>query len=83
MTVRIPVRASEGMFRDELSVSITLMDGRTVSLFADKSLIFIDDSGNHLLETALISEDRASRKQVVLLPTETFETSSRYVEVPL
>ena len=83
MTRHIPVTASTGMFRDEYSVSIELVDGKTVTLFADKSLVTKDERGNHLLETTLVSEDSRSKKQTVLLPTETFETSSRYVEVSL
>jgi hypothetical protein len=83
MTRFIPVKTSLGMFSDELSVSIQLVTGNTVSLFADKNLLIDDGNGNSLLETMLVSEDIELKKQTVLLPTETFETASRYVEVHL
>lgn len=83
MTRQIPVKASPGMFSDEFNISIELVDGNIVTLFADSSLVKDDGKGNQLLETALISEDRDSQVQTVLLPTETFETRSRYVEIKL
>ena len=77
----VTVTTSEGMFSSERAVSLTLADGKQVSFFADNSLIQRDE-GRELLQVTLVSTDEAHRRDVVLLPVETFETGSRWVEVP-
>ncbi|MCI0491050.1 MAG: hypothetical protein L0229_31045 [Blastocatellia bacterium] len=76
----IPITTSSGMFSNEYAVSLELADGRLVSFFADKSLVKEDD-GRALLKVFLVELYPNQNKQRVLLPTETFETASRWVEV--
>ena len=78
----IPVTTSSGMFSSEFSVLLKLANGATVSFFADKNLVE-DREGQFYLKVLLVSTDAAQHKELVLLPTETFETASRWVEVPL
>jgi small ligand-binding sensory domain FIST len=77
----ITVSTSSGMFSSECAVSLKLADGREVSFFADKNLIRETD-GKSLLKVTLVNTNPESNNQLVLLPTETFETSTRWVEVP-
>ena len=77
----ITVSTSSGMFSSEFAVSLKLADGREVSFFADKDLIK-QTSDKSLLKVTLVNSDPGNHKELVLLPTETFETSSRWVEVP-
>ena len=77
----VTVTTSEGMFSSECAVSLTLANGKQVSFFADHSLLQRDE-GRERLQVTLVSTDDAHRRDVVLLPVETFETGSRWVEVP-
>lgn len=77
----IPVKTSNGAFSSEYAVSLMCLDGREVSLFADKTQVKTEGSQAYLRVT-LVNSDPAHQKQTVLLPTETFETSSRWVDVP-
>lgn len=76
----IPVVASMGMFSSECAISLKLFTGEDVSFFADKSLIQ-EHEGRSLLKVTLIDEYPEQHKLRVLLPSETFETASRWVEV--
>jgi hypothetical protein len=76
----IKVNTSKGMFSSELAVIINLFDGNKVSLFADRCLLK-EDQGNWFLRVGKIKTNHKS--QVVLLPIEPFENSSRAIEVPL
>ncbi len=76
----IPVQVSDGMFSNESAVTIILADGREVSIFADNSLIK-EKGSSHLLKVTLVNKYPAQHKQLVLLPTETFETASRWIEI--
>jgi len=75
----IPVRISKGMFSDEYAVTLKNAAGLEVSLFADKHLI--KQEGNEaFLKVLLVRNEGAIKK--VLLPTETFETGSCWLDVP-
>jgi len=76
----ILVDTSSGMFSNEFAISIKLFDGKLVSLFADKRLVKQTDHG-FMLKVCLVESDPSQKKELVLLPTETFETASRWVEV--
>ena len=76
----IPVEISQGMFPSELAVLITLKDGSNVSLFADKDIIK-EEFGKQLLWVTIVEEDSVNKLKRVLLPTETIETATRWVEV--
>ena len=77
----IPVTTSSGMFSSEYAISLKLADGRNVSFYVDKGLI--RESGGHfLLRVVLVDNYPDQNKQRVLLPIETFETATRWVEVP-
>ena len=69
-----------GMFESEYAVSIDLPEGNTVSLFADKRLIK-KKNNNSFLEVDLWPEKGGASRATVLLPTESFETGSRWVSV--
>lgn len=76
----IPVRTSNGMFSSEYAVSFQLLDGQLVSLFVDKDLVR-ENGGQPLLRVLLIENNPDQNSQLVLLPSETFETASPWVEV--
>lgn len=77
----IPVTVDDGMFTDEYAVTIRLFGGGNVSLFADKSMIREYEGVHHLKVTVMCKETCPDRMRV-LLPSETFETSSPWVDVP-
>lgn len=68
------------MFSSEYAVEITLGEKR-VSLFADNSLIKDFDGRKHLLVT-LIGENGKPEHKTILLPSECFETGSRFLSIP-
>lgn len=77
----IDVATEDGLFPDEMAISIKLYDGQKVSLFAHKTLIK-HEHGKFYLKVSLIESDPSHKRKRVLLPTETFETSSRWIDVP-
>ena len=79
-SIYIDVQTSKGMFSTELAVTIKLHNGREISIFADKGLLK-EENGNWKLKVTPIKKN--SHSQVVLLPTEAFETSTRWAEVSL
>jgi hypothetical protein len=76
----IPVTTSSGMFSSEYAIMLKLASGQIVSFFIDKSQIK-ESAGRSLLRVVLVDSYPTQNKQRVLLPTETFETASRWVEV--
>ena len=77
----IPVSTSDGMFSEERAVSLRLADGSEVSFFADTTQLRSDADGNNKLRVVLVETDDTTRRKRVLLPTETFETATRWVEI--
>jgi hypothetical protein len=78
--VWIPCTVAKGMFSSEAAVNITLED-ETVSLFADNSLIKDFDGVPHILVT-LIGDNGQPDHKTILLPSECFETGSRWLSIP-
>lgn len=78
----VTVTTSSGMFSSEYAISLKLADGQVVSFFADKELIK-EQKGKSLLKVTLVNKNPAQHKELVLLPTETFETASRWAEVTM
>ncbi|WP_414895881.1 hypothetical protein [Pseudomonas chlororaphis] len=76
----ISVTTSEGMFSSESVVEITLADGKKASLFVDKTLL-TERAGKTMLRATHISSDLQRGTDLVLLPTETFQTASRWIEL--
>lgn len=76
----VTVSTSDGMFSSEYAVELTLADGTQVSCFVDKSLV-IEQSGKFRLKTTQVSSDLQRGIDLILLPVETFETASRWVEI--
>jgi hypothetical protein len=79
--VRIPCSLSQGMFDNEYAVELTLSDGRIVSFFADKGLV--QTNGTKLsgfIRVSVVGE--AAGQSKILLPSEAFESGSRWIEVP-
>lgn len=79
----VTVTTSIGMFSNEYAVSLKLADGNSVSFFADKELVKEEISGKSRLKVTLVNSNQEHTKELILLPTETFETASRWVEVPV
>ena len=77
-SVWIPIETSTGMFSSEYMASLRTADGSQVSFFVDKSKVQESPHGNKL-EVTLVST--SAERNTVLLPTEAFETSSRWVEL--
>ena len=70
----------EGMFDNEYAVEIDLVDGQKVSLFADRALVVPRESSNNgYLKVSVVKED--GQVWTILLPSEAFETGSRWVQV--
>lgn len=77
----IQVLTSKGAFDSEYAVEVNCINGDKVSFFVDKS--DIKTKGNNEYINVFIVEDESnSQVKRVLLPSETFETSSRWIEVP-
>jgi hypothetical protein len=68
------------MFSSEVAVEIKLGD-EVVSLFADESLTKIINGKTHILVT-LIGENGEPDHKTILLPSECFETGSRWLSIP-
>ena len=78
----IPCEVSPGLFTNEQAVTIRLANGKTITLFADKTLIQDKDSKTYLKVTKIDSGSRSKKSgKVVLLPTEAFESGSRWLHV--
>lgn len=78
-TLQVPVVVSKGMFDSECAVEITQADGKRVSLFVDCASIQ-DTDGRKFIELPVSSRSKGLAS--VLLPTEAFETLSRWAIVP-
>ena len=76
----IPVQTSNGMFSSEYAVMLETADGSPVSFFIDKNLVK-EEKGNAQLKVVLVGSKPSENRELVMLPTETFETSSRWVEI--
>jgi small ligand-binding sensory domain FIST len=76
----VAVRTSSGSFSTERAVALELADGREVSLFADKGLLDTRSSSD-FLKVSVIKSDPVAKTKTILLPSETFETMSRWVTV--
>jgi hypothetical protein len=79
-SVWIPCKVAKGMFSSESAVDITL-NGKTVSLFADNSLIKKIDGKMHILVT-LVGNNGEPNQKTILLPSECLETGSRWLSIP-
>jgi hypothetical protein len=78
--VWIPCTVDKGMFSTEFAVEITVGEN-TVSLFADQSLIKEIKGKKHILVT-LIGDNGQPDHKTILLPSECFETGSRWLSIP-
>jgi hypothetical protein len=78
--VWLPCKVSDGMFSGELAIEINA-GGQNVSLFASSSLVKQQDGENYLSVTYLGDNGKAQHK-TILLPSECFETGSRWLSVP-
>jgi hypothetical protein len=76
----ILVEVTDGMFSREYTINLKLSDGKVVSFFADKELV-INEGGKYKLRATLVKRDESRNTDLILLPCETFETSSRWVTV--
>lgn len=77
--VWIPCTIKKGMFSSEVAVEIKIGD-KVVSLFADQSLTKIINGKTHILVT-LMGTNGEPDHQTILLPSECFETGSRWLSV--
>lgn len=76
----IRVNTSPGMFSSEYAISLRLADGREVTFFADKQLVRSEEDRD-FLKVTLVNSYPGLHKKLVLLPSEAFETASRWAEV--
>lgn len=77
---RVKVQTTRGAFSSELAVSLQLADGSKVSLYADKELID-RRNGEEFLKVIVVDTDAKKKTKTVLLPSETFETMTRWAKV--
>ena len=75
----IEVNVSNGAFSSELAVAINTPEG-DISLFADRSIVKHED-GKDFLRVTCMGQDAETGEDIVLLPTECFETGSRWLRV--
>lgn len=75
----IKVEVSKGMFSTEKAVFLKLFNGKQISIFADDSILQEQEGVWYLKVTKIQSEP--DNKLLILLPSEAFETSSRWAEV--
>jgi hypothetical protein len=78
----VPVDISEGMFSNEYAVSLKNDEGLSLSFYVDKELIKKEKDKN-FLKVIRVHLDEKKGKQTILLPSETFETSSRWVNISI
>jgi hypothetical protein len=78
--VLVPCTVTKGMFSNESAVQISV-EGISVSLFVDKALIEWRDGAAYLRVT-FAGENGKPENRTVLLPSESFETGSRWLSVP-
>lgn len=77
--VWMPCTVEKGMFSSEVAVEIKI-EGKTVSLFADKSLIK-EIGGKSFILVTLVGDNGQPNHKTILLPSECFETGSRWLSV--
>jgi hypothetical protein len=77
----IPCDLSQGMFDNEYAVELTVSGGKVVSFFADKCLVKTNGTTAHGLIKVGVAGEVAGQSKI-LLPSEAFESGSRWVEVP-
>ena len=70
---------SEGMFSNEVAVTLESKDGK-VSLFADKDLIREKGGDSYLIVNSAHLHE-TSNLMTVLLPSESFEKGTRWLDV--
>ena len=75
----VKCETSDGMFSNECAVTLE-SGGEKLSLFADKDLIQ-KRNGNHYLVVNLVGTGGAPGFTRILLPSESFEKGTRWVEV--
>ncbi len=68
------------MFSSEYAIEIKLGE-KSFSLFADTSLIKSEHGENYLLVT-LVGDNGEPDHRTILLPSECFETGSRWMSIP-
>lgn len=81
MRVTIPCRVSEGMFANEYAAVITLVDGQMISLFVDRALVQVEKNSDRGRMTVALAHETVHEK-TVLLPSEAFESGSRWARLP-
>lgn len=74
----IPVTVRPGMFSSEFQAELELVDHHKVSFFVDRALVK-ENEGKHFIKVQIVGS--SSDKIRVLLPTEAFETASRWAEI--
>ena len=79
--VLVPCNVKNGMFSNERTVQITVENAKTVSLFADTSLIR-EKGGQKYLIVTLKGDNGKPRYKTILLPSECYETGSPWLSVP-
>lgn len=76
----VKVSTSPGVFSTELTVNIKESNGNDVSILADKHIIHTEGDSEYLKVSA-VNDSFAMKEKTILLPTETFETFSRWIVV--
>lgn len=76
-TILIPCETSEGMFPNEVAVTVHSASGKARTFFADRELIEERDERCYLRVTVVRETEG---EIVVLLPTESYENGSRWLK---
>lgn len=78
--VLVKCETSEGMFSNEVAVMLQSNDGSRLSLFADEDLIQKRNGDSYLI-ARLAHPTNGKNITTILLPSESFETGTRWVDV--
>jgi hypothetical protein len=76
----LPCSVGDGMFSTEVAVELQTDSSKIVSLFVDKSLV-VEKDGQFFLRVTVVGDNGKPDHQTVLLPSEAFETGSRWLSV--
>lgn len=78
-SVLLKVKTGEGIFSNEYEVSFKDSNGRALSIFIDKTEVIKNGKDTVISVNSIDNQDETHN---ILLPSETLETFTRWVDIP-
>lgn len=78
-SVLLKVKAGEGIFSNEYEVSFKDSNGRSLSIFIDKTEVVKNGKYTFISVNSIDNQDETYN---ILLPSETLETFTRWIDIP-